>query len=509
MQKPSKATIKKIIIGVAVSVFAVVTICMFIVSGVRVGKASKFTLADRPQDGVTSLQPFNKGTGGSENFRIPAMVTLDDGTIISAIDARWNHTMDSAGIDTLVSVSRDGGNTWTYTFANHFGDFGNEMNLASTCFIDPALATDGTRVYMLVDVYPSGYAIASSMYTPMKGETGFDDQNRLLLRSKDSVKVLFGGYTYPLACHNADYDFYLDYTDDTKSAYGVYVRNNGQRVDGVEVDLFFNVTYTEGSEVKKSNLFFASSPYQVYPTGYLYMTSTTDGLNWSAPTLVNLKDKDEKALLLGPGRGVYDVGSGRTIFTAYYHQSFKDENASLIWMDTDGNWHRSENATVSTTCSEASAVVLDDGTVRMFYRDGAEVVRYTDYTFDSARGNYFRNPNATEVATTAVKTAGCELSAIMYKHTYGGKQWIFLSTPTAGDKKRENGVIHGFVLEDDGSMTLVGSYEVKEGYFAYSCLTELNDGHLAILYESGKGAVTFEKINVTWFWDKYNQMQEG
>lgn len=29
--------------------------------------------------------------------------------------------------------------------------------------------------------------------------------------------------------------------------------------------------------------------------------------------------------------------------------------------------------------------------------------------------------------------------------------------------------------------------------------TELNDGNLAILYESGKGAVTFEKINVIWF----------
>ena len=470
---------------------------------------AKFSESPRPSNGETLQQPFLKGTGGSDNFRIPAMVTLDDGSIITAADARWNHLQDSSGLDTIVSVSQDNGNTWRYTFANYFGDNGNVRNDGSTCFIDPALATDGTTAYMIVDVNPSGYATNSSTYMPLKGKTGFDDQNRLLLREKDSVKLDFGSLSYGLACHLAPYDYYLDYLDDTKSKYGIFVRESGERVEGYEVDLFFNVTYTEDGEVKKSNLFYFTSPFQVYPAPYLYLTSTTDGINWSAPTLLNLKSNDEESLLVGPGNGVYDEKNHRLVFTAYYHNWNQPEYASLIWRDGNGVWHRSENITTKGWSSESSAVLLDDGRLRVFYRGSEEVLCYTDMVFDETRGNYYRDPNASEIKTSATKTANCQLSALLYKQTYGGKQWIFVSAPTGTNRKRIDGVVHGFTLEEDGSMTYVASRPVKEGSFAYSCLTELNDGHLAILYEGEAGEILFEKINVTWFWDEYNQMQEG
>lgn len=469
---------------------------------------NKFYVSPRPDGGVTSSQPFLKGTGGSDNFRIPAMVTLDDGTIISATDARWDHGQDSSGLDTIVSVSKDNGETWQYTFANYFGDNGNVRNDASTCFIDPALATDGQRAYMLVDVNPSGYAVSSSYYTPLKGKVGFDDQNRLLLRSKDSVKVPFGGLTYGVACHNASYDFCLDYTDNTKTAYGIYNRNTGERVEGYEVDLFFNVTYIEDGEKKESNLFYHTSPYQVYPTSYLYLTSTTDGINWSAPTLLNVKGKGEEAILVGPGNGLYDDEHDRLIFTCYYHNWYEPEYASLIWRDAEGNWHRTENVTVEGWSSESTAVLIDENRVRVFYRGADEVVCYTDMVFDQARGNYFRDPNATEVATSATKTANCQMSSVLYSNAYDGRQWIFVSAPTGKDRARKDGVIHAFVLERDGSMTLVASRPVNQGTFAYSCLTQLKDGNLAILYEVDDCGMVFEKVDVTWFWDQYNQKIE-
>lgn len=37
----------------------------------------------RPQDGTTKEQPFLSGTGGSSQFRIPCLVSLDDGTIVA------------------------------------------------------------------------------------------------------------------------------------------------------------------------------------------------------------------------------------------------------------------------------------------------------------------------------------------------------------------------------------------------------------------------------------------
>ena len=487
------------------------TVALFVVSLINyifmVSDFNKFYVSPRPDGGVTASQPFLKGTGGSDNFRIPAMVTLDDGTIISATDARWNHLNDSSGLDTIVSVSKDNGATWQYTFANYFGDNGNVRNDASTCFIDPALATDGQRAYMLVDVNPSGYAVSSSYYTPLKGMVGFDDQNRLLLRSKDSVKVPFGGLTYGVACHNANYDYCLDYTDNAKTAYGIYNRNTGERVDGYEVDLFFNITYFEDGEKKESNLFYHTSPYQVYPTSYLYLTSTTDGINWSAPTLLNLKGNGEEAILVGPGNGVYDKANDRLIFTCYYHNWYEPEYASLIWRDADGNWHRTENVTVDGWSSESTAVLIDENRVRVFYRGAEEVVCYTDMVFDQARGNYFRDPNATEVKTNATKTANCQMSSVLCRETYDGRQWIFVSTPTGKDRARKDGVIHAFALESDGSMTLVASRPVNQGTFAYSCLTQLKDGTLAIIYESGAGEIIFERVEGNGIWSQLNQTE--
>lgn len=72
----------------------------------------------KPQDGVTHDQPFAPGTGESQKFRIPGMVTLNDGTIVAATDARYNQSVDGGGLDTIVSRSKDNGKTWNYTYAN-------------------------------------------------------------------------------------------------------------------------------------------------------------------------------------------------------------------------------------------------------------------------------------------------------------------------------------------------------------------------------------------------------
>lgn len=49
------------------------------------------TWGTKPEDGTTKNQPFPSGTGGSRNFRIPGIVTLDDGTLVASSDARWDH----------------------------------------------------------------------------------------------------------------------------------------------------------------------------------------------------------------------------------------------------------------------------------------------------------------------------------------------------------------------------------------------------------------------------------
>ncbi len=151
----------------------------------------------KPQDGTTQNNPFARGTAGSNSFRIPVLVTLKDGTLVAAADVRWNTTYDGGGLDTMVSTSNDNGKNWHYTFANYLGDNGDCYNgSASTCFIDPAIATDGTVLYMLCDLYPYGIALNGRGNTHPSTALGFNDDGKLLLRETNSTT----------------YDYYLDGT---------------------------------------------------------------------------------------------------------------------------------------------------------------------------------------------------------------------------------------------------------------------------------------------------------
>ncbi len=434
------------------------------------------SISTKPENGTTVGQPFAAGTGGSQNFRIPGIVTLDNGTLIAACDARWNHSGDGAGLDTIVSVSIDNGENWEYTYANYLGDNGDTYNNLSTCFIDPGIGTDGTTAYLIADLWPAGIALNTSRYSPVAGKTGYDENGNLALRdaSLDTVEIGWNGYNTMAA--NADYDYYLDLETLTLH------KNDGTAVEGYTVDAYFNI---KGNGVD-TNLFFSDSPFQPYPTDYLYMTTSTDGLTWSEPKLLNLKEASEQTLLIGPGNGTYDAVNDRMVFTGYEHSSGY-ERASLIWMDGEGNWYRSEDATVNSWSSEATSVVLDDGTVRTFYRDGYTTLRYTDYVFDESINNYVRADY--EVDTGVAIDSGCQLTSILHSQQVDGKDLVLVAGPTSS--RRINGYIYAFLVDADNSMELAYAYNVTPDFYAYSCLTELADGTIGLLYESAGSALTF------------------
>ena len=141
----------------------------------------------RPEDGVTQKNPFPKGLGKSDSFRIPAMVTLADGTIVAAADARWNTTYDGGGLDTVVfTLHRWRRAPGVTVFVNYLGDNGNVYNGSkSTSFIDPALATDGDTVYLLCDLYPYGVALNGSGNTSPQKVTGFNADGKLRLKKRE------------------------------------------------------------------------------------------------------------------------------------------------------------------------------------------------------------------------------------------------------------------------------------------------------------------------------------
>ncbi|OUO92110.1 hypothetical protein B5F40_01905 [Gordonibacter sp. An230] len=435
-----------------------------------------------PPDGATQGQPFARGTGGSSEFRIPALASLDDGTIVAATDARWNTTGDGGGLDTIVSSSTDKGSTWNYTFANYLGDNGDVWNSLSTCFIDPALATDGNTVYMVVDLFPAGIALNSARWSPQAGDA-FDDNGNLRLRAADLVEFDPGNDSYSSQAASAEYAYYLDLSDLV-----IYSVDGGSAVEGYEVDEFFNIIGDDGTD---TNLFCADSPFMVYPTNYLYLTSSSDGgKTWSEPTLINAKDSDEQTLLIGPGSGT--VLEDGTLVYSVYEYSYGKQVAGIIWSEDGGRtWERSDDATAYPDhwSSEAVTVQIDDDTIRQFYRDGFPTLYYTDFT-KSQDGAW--EPGE-PVNTGVPKTQNNQLSVVKCPGKVDGKDAVVVSMAASGSSDRASGKIYVGLVEQDGTTTWQYRFNVVEdgAYYAYSCLAELSDGSMALLYEDSPGTEKF------------------
>lgn len=417
------------------------------------------TGAAAPQGSTTTEQPFASGTGSSTNFRIPALVTLSDGTLVAAADARWNQTGDGWGLDTIVSRSTDNGANWNYTFANYLGDNGNVYNSDSTAFIDPALATDGKTVYMLVDLYPHGTYIGN-----VEAGTGFDSKDHLLLRTNSG----------------SSYDYYVgDFTNGTANIY----KTDGTLVSGYTVDEYFNIT----GNGYDTNLFFSDSPYQVLGTSYLYLTKSTDGgETWSAPTMLNSQVKNAGDMFygVGPGGGIV-TSTGRIIFPCYTYTT-QDGNTSVIYSDDGGvTWTRSADMKVQTSEASISEVTLNgQNYLYMFTRHGGYFVsRDNGTTWDDRQS-----------VSGISYTTSCELSTLTYSKTIDGRPAILLSAPTSS---RTTGKIFVGLVQDNGSISWDYTYSVNSSnYYAYSDLTELDDGSIGLLYENASGSITYTNLAI-------------
>ena len=96
------------------------------------------------QTGTSEGQPFTAEL--SDTYRIPNIVTLDDGTLVAMADVRWNGGMDGGGNDSIIAVSDDNGATWDWSLVTYYPDNGDVFNTSSTSVCDSARATDGVNL---------------------------------------------------------------------------------------------------------------------------------------------------------------------------------------------------------------------------------------------------------------------------------------------------------------------------------------------------------------------------
>lgn len=441
--------------------------------------------ASKPADGTTQGRPF-VSDNPSHWYRIPSMVTLDDGTVVAAADARWDGGMDGGGNDVITARSTDNGDTWSYTWAGYYGDNGNVFNKASTSYCDSNIATDGKNLYMLSTFFASGVAIngTSANAQPSK-DTGLDSQGRLLLARNG------GDYDYYVGAVGADGYASIYRTSDSTVV-------SGYKVNG-EFELFKNDAYV-------GCVWYSNCEFQAKKCQYLFFRTSTDGgKTWSAPSLVNARKSGEKFLGAGPGRAIV-TDDGTICMPVYVYgdntwgSGDASQATSFIYSKDHGKtWSRTANFTSTSSfggsgwSSEAQLVDLGNGVVRCFYRNGKKKIRYCDATWNGSGYQWG------DVVDTGIDIWGnCQLSAVMYPYLIDGKRAILVSSPSSTEG-RKTGAIFTLLLNDDNTVST--EYAKKtitaEGAtFAYSCLTVLKDGRVADLYETDACDFTYKVYDI-------------
>ncbi len=516
--------------------------------GVRLFKQTEVVpeLAPGASAGTSMGQPFVKGDTGSDYFRIPSLITLDNGWIVASSDIRWRTSGDSPqNLDTIVSISKDGGNTWDWEVVNYFGDMADTATgQSSASFIDPSVlqAEDGT-IHMVVDACPSYVGL---MWGNKMGResSGFDAQGRLLVAkgtAGEAAPTTKSSYTYYVDINHASAGQTMQVNGEDVVLYPICETVDNKQT-GVWVDPWLNVyttgTYTiqndtevyqvgedtvspdycpqlDSNQVVQSNLFFLNSEWKAYPVFYIMHRSATvgtDGLVWSDPQFLDIKlNEDEAFTGVCPGRGLsfqYN-GQERLIFPLYDNQT-GNELASVIYSDDGGiSWHRGQrNADLNGVgkTSESQVVALPNGTLRMYSRNTIDYISHADSTDGGETWGtcqkdmdlYSKNPgNGCMVSFINLDGVLVAPDNTIYENL------ILASYPVV---QRSQGVVRIGSIGKDGTVTWLNGDETRyqgAGNFSYSCVTQLLGENntpsdvFGILYEYGNETETIHYEQVT------------
>ena len=409
------------------------------------------------------LTKFSNKANGGVAFRIPSIINAG-GTLIAAID-RASSGADWGYIEIAVRRSEDGGKNWS------------DLEVIAA---PPAREAVPSR-----DCYSSGFFIDPCMAIAPNGDVvmivdfwaeckGLFKQN--VLDKSKAPYAQINGKTLPVIYDKNDNPYYVNddgsVLDKDRSATDYRVKGLGYLYKGDEY--LGNVFLHGESGVNEMGVELTfGAPLTAPRRCYVYMLKSSDnGKTWTEPkdiTGMFLKKSDGWFLGVAPGVGL-TTHSGRIIMPLYAG----GKGTVAIYSDDNGEtWQRSDKQLYSQNTGEWQLVEAPDNTLLAFGRQK----KYGKTPFSVSLNN---GESWKKCKKAKIYAPQCQKSLISIG------EYVFCSH--AGERKRANGILSvGKFAEKSGvynNIEWLSHRQINEGFFAYSCLVQIDEDTIGVMYES-------------------------
>lgn len=411
-------------------------------------------------------------------FRIPSLINANS-TLVAVVDkactgADWGY------IELAVRTSKDNGKSWSKlkTIATPPARVINSdiENTATAFYIDPCMAVaPNGDIILLVTYFPESKGIHNTKLLDKKkiAYANFDGQVCQLLYDRD------GNYYYILNdctiidSHKSKTKYKVNFTDGELYQNDKYVGN-----------IFLNGTSNKNNDERTT----FGAPLKAVKRSYIFMLKSSDnGETWSKPIditgqIINQKN-DGFFLAIAPGNAP-TTQKGRIIFPLY------TLNGSVsIYSDDNGlTWHRNNKVLFTPNIDEWTLAQGPDNMIYSFSR--AKKYHKIPSAISNDEGIVWQ-----KIKPAPFKAPKCQKNCLIINNR------IFISHPSG--KKRENGVISQgeFTYDKKGKYNGIKwckkPIQINNGFFAYSCMTKINDNTIGILYEDQPSShIVFETISL-------------
>lgn len=487
---------------------------------------------------IASIDARNGGTDSPNNLDTAYKVSRDNGRTFSEakyvpafyfrdfIDNSGTMSASASFIDPCLVEAQNGRilmliNTWN---ANG-GIFGNcNTGTGFTSRSVNGVATD----VLALGYFPNAVAetdngtIAEADFNSIQGGGNYNASTGLWATA-DTLNIKYNYYVL-----DADkWAYEVNGVNANEADFKRRIYDNSDSTTEYYLDAFFNVWTDAGGidtqlKVKQRitatvhndvlvpmNIHYRDSYFQTRGTAYLWVIYTDDfGTTWSAPKNINAmlgKPSDSTYLIVSPGNAMTvreGTNTGRTIVGYYVNRAGANiprEVATTIYSDDNGEtWdHTPFPSSTPRRYSEMYTLEMPNG-------GGARLMGRTDNNvgtlYSSDYGVSWTTGN--EQISWAVST-WCQQSGVrLWQDGYGETNPHFvMSYPNA--TSRSNGTVSLVKINNNGSavsdLVEVSSRIITGGGYAYSCITELGDGNIAVFYEpNGSTNMPYRVFSMEW-----------